>query len=99
MTPLDDAIRDAVKGKFPPGTSEIDGHEFYIRSVQNKNLLKAGEMSYFRHEHAGKDDRVFYAIGGPGPVTKKKYTAALTRIQFRGPFVKNGFRDIGDRGI
>ncbi len=98
-TPLNQAIKIAVNGGFPEDSSKIDGHEFFIRSVKNKNLCKSGETSYFRHEHAGKDDRVFYAIGGPGPVSKKPYTAALTRIQVRGPFVKNGFRDIGDRGI
>ena len=97
MTPLKDAIDMAVQGEFPPGVSEIDGHEFYVRSVKNKGLLAKGETSYFRHEHAGKDDRVFYAV----KLGKKKgeYTVKLTRIQFRGPFVKNGFRPIGDRGI
>jgi hypothetical protein len=61
-------------------------------------MLKDGETSYFRHEHVGKDDRVFYSIQrNPGALIP--YTAKLTRIQFRGPFVKNGFRDIGDRGI
>jgi hypothetical protein len=96
MTPLEDAIKTAVTGGFPPGASEIDGHEFYIRSVKNKNLLKRDETSYFRHEHVGKDDRVFYSIK---VLAKGVYTAKLTRIQFRGPFVKNGFRPIGDRGI
>ena len=96
MTPLKDAIEMAVKGEFPPGASEIDGHDFYIRSVKNKNLLKEDETSYFRHEHIGKDDRVFYSIKVQAP---GKYTAKLTRIQFRGPFVKNGFRPIGDQGI
>jgi hypothetical protein len=97
MTELDQAIKLAVKGEFPPGVSELDGHEFYIRAITNKNLLADGETSYFRHEHAGKDDRVFYSIKvGEGP---KGYTAKLTRVQFRGPFVKNGFRPIGHRGI
>ncbi len=95
MTPLDQAVAMAVQGEFPPGASEIDGHEFYIRSVKNKNLLQEGETSYFRHEHVGKDDRVFYAID----LSNNTYSAKLTRIQFRGPFVKNGFRPIGDRGI
>lgn len=96
-TPLDQAIDMAVRGEFPPGSSEIDGHEFYIRAVTNKNMLKAGETSYFRHEHVGKDDRVFYSV----TLGNKKgdYKVKLTRIQFRGPFVKNGFRDMGDTGI
>lgn len=99
MTPLSQAIDMAVRGEFPPGASEIDGHEFYIRSVKNKNNLAEAknETSYFRHEHVGKDDRVFYSI----KLGQKKgeYTAKITRIQFRGPFVKNDFRDIGDTGI
>jgi hypothetical protein len=97
MTELKEAIDMAVRGEFPPGASEIDGHDFYIRSVKNKGMLQDGETSYFRHEHVGKDDRVFYSI----KLGSKKgdYSATLTRIQFRGPFVKNGFRDIGDRGI
>lgn len=99
MTDIDKAIKIAVQGDYPPSGSPIDGHEFFIRSVKNKNMIKDNETSYFRHEHPGKDDRVFYAIGGPGPTTQKAYTAKLTRIQFRGPFTKNGFRDIGDRGI
>jgi hypothetical protein len=97
MTPLKDAISMAIRGDFPPGASELDGHDFYIRSAKNRGLLKDGETSYFRHEHIGKDDRVFYAIRLGD--TKGQYTAKLTRIQFRGPFVKNGFRPIGDRGI
>ncbi len=96
-TPLKQAIDMAVQGEFPPGGSEIDGHDFYIRSIKNKNLLKGDETSYFRHEHVGKDDRVFYSVTlGPN---KGDYKVKLTRIQFRGPFVKNGFRDIGDHGI
>jgi hypothetical protein len=96
-TPLNEAIDIAVRGEFPPGASEIDGHDFYIRSVKNKNLLQGDETSYFRHEHIGKDDRVFYSV--KLGAKKGDYTVKLTRIQFRGPFVKNGFRPIGDRGI
>lgn len=96
-TPLDQAIDMAVQGEFPPGTSEIDGHEFYIRSVRNRGLLQGDETSYFRHEHVGKDDRVFYSV--KLGANKGQYEAKLTRIQFRGPFVKNGFRSLGDRGI
>jgi hypothetical protein len=95
MTPLDEAIDMAVDGQFPPGASEIDGHEFYIRSINNKNLLQGDETSYFRHEHAGKDDRIFYSVS----LARGGYSVELTRIQFRGPFVKNGFRPIGDHGI
>jgi hypothetical protein len=97
MTALKEAIDIAVRGEFLPGVSEIDGHEFYIRSVKNKGLLQEDETSYFRHEHVGQDDRVFYSIKLGNK--KGEYTAKLTRIQFRGPFVKNGFRPIGDRGI
>lgn len=97
MTPITQAIDIAVKGEFPPGVSEIDGHEFYIRSVKNRGMLQGDETSYFRHEHVGKDDRVFYSVK-LGQKTGE-YTAKLTRIQFRGPFVKNGFRPIGDNGI
>ncbi|PNE17560.1 hypothetical protein [Amycolatopsis sp. BJA-103] len=96
MTPLDDAIAIAVQGDFPSGASEIDGHDFYVRSVRNKGLLDEGETSYFRHEHIGKDDRVFYSIDLRD---SGEYSARITRIQFRGPFVKNGFRPLGDRGI
>lgn len=95
MTPLGEAIRMAVRGEYPPGVSEIDGHEFYIRAIGNRNLLQRGETSYFRHSHVGKDDRIFYSI----ELNDGTYTAKLTRIQFRGPFTKNGFKDFGDHGI
>lgn len=98
MTNLDDAIDTAVKGGYPEDASSIDGHDFYIRSVKNKGeLSKPNETSYFRHEHKGKDDRVFYEI--TLGAKRGMYTAKLTRIQFRGPFVNNGFRDIGKHGI
>jgi hypothetical protein len=99
MTPLDEAIRIAVRGDFPPGASELDGHDFFIRSVKNKGMIQDRETSYFRHEHAGKDDRVFYSIQVGAGLGTNGYTAELTRVQFRGPFVKNGFRPIGDHGI
>lgn len=60
-------------------------------------MLKADETSYFRHDHVGKDDRVFYSVKLGDK--KGEYSVKLTRIQFRGPFTKNGFRDIGDTGI
>lgn len=99
-TPLDQAIKLAVQGQFPPGASEIDGHEFYIRAIGGDSMLDPdlGETGYFRHEHVGKDDRIFFSVDlvdrEPG------YVAKLTRIQFRGPFVKNGFETLnGRRGI
>ena len=94
---LSEAIDIAAKGDYPPEPSWLDGHQFYIRAVTNKNMLQGDETSYFRHTHHGKDDRVFYSI----KLGRKKgeYAAKLTRIQFRGPFVRNGFRDIGDHGI
>ena len=98
MTNLGDAIDTAVKGGYPPDASSLDGHDFYIRSVKNKgDLAKPNETSYFRHEHQGKDDRVFYQIS----LGNKRgvYTAKLTRVQFRGPFTNNGFKDIGSSGI
>lgn len=97
MTSLNDAIEIAVNGGFPETSSAIDGHRFYIRSVRNKNRLKGNETSYFRHEHIGKDDRVFYEIDLGNQ--KGQYTARMTRIEFRGPFVQNGFREIENGGI
>jgi hypothetical protein len=49
---------------------------------KNRNLLKDGETGYFRHRHAGKDDRVFYSISVND---KNDYSAKITRIQYRGP--------------
>lgn len=95
-TPLTDAIKMAVQGELPPSASEIDGREFYVRSVKNKSLLEGDETSYFRHVHIGKDDRVFYSIK---VIARRQYIAKLTRIQFRGPFVKNGFWLFGDGGV
>ncbi|MBY6151975.1 hypothetical protein KUV47_02020 [Vannielia litorea] len=97
MTKLTKAIDIAVKGGFPTSGSKIDGHSFFIRSVKNDNRTKGDETSYFRHEHIGKDDRVFYAIKLGNK--KGEYTAKITRIQFRGPLVKNGFKDIENGGI
>ncbi|MFN2203417.1 MAG: hypothetical protein ACK2UO_19635 [Caldilineaceae bacterium] len=94
---IQDAIAMAVSGKNAKEGAKVDGHSFFIRSVKNKNRLKGDETSYFRHEHAGKDDRVFYTVKLGDK--KGEYSAKLTRIQFRGPLVKNGFRDIGDHGI
>jgi len=97
-TELNQAIKLAVQGQFPPGVSEMDGHEFYVRAITNKNLLAPGETCYLRHEHVGKDDRIFYSVKLLNAVPG--YQATITRVQFRGPFVKNGFRDLnGHRGI
>lgn len=95
--PMSKAIDIAVKGENPPEGAKLGKHSFYIRSVKFKARLKGDETSYFRHQHAGKDDRIFYSI----KLGKKKgqYKAKMTRVQFRGPLVKNGFRPIGDRGI
>lgn len=60
-------------------------------------MLAKGETGYFRHVHMGKDDRVFYSVRLSD--IKGDYKVKITRIQFRGPFVKNGTRDIGDTGI
>lgn len=98
MTKLDDAIEIAVNGGYPSDASTLDGHDFYIRSVKRKgDLAQPNETSYFRHEHPGKDDRVFYEIQLGNK--RGEYTAKLTRIQFRGPFTKNGFKPIGQNGI
>ena len=95
MIKLAEAVELAVNGANAPDTN-VDGHTFSIRSVRNKNLLDGDETSYFRHVHSGKDDRVFYSVQLQ---SDKKYAAKITRIQFRGPFVKNGFRPLGDTGI
>jgi hypothetical protein len=95
MIKLSEAVELAVNGANAPDT-KVDGHTFSLRSVRNKNLLDGDETSYFRHVHGGKDDRVFYSVQLQ---PNKKYTAKITRIQFRGPFVKNGFRPLGDTGI
>lgn len=95
MIKLAEAVELAVNGANAPDTN-IDGHTFSIRSVRNKNLLDGDETSYFRHVHSGKDDRVFYSVQLQ---SDEKYAAKITRIQFRGPFVKNGFRPLGDTGI
>ena len=48
MTQIDKAITEAVQGKYPEGDSDLDGHTFYIRAVDNHNLCKPEEQSYFR---------------------------------------------------
>jgi hypothetical protein len=85
-TPLNEAISMAVRGEFPRGASEIDGHEFYVGSIKNKNLPQGDETSYFRHEHVGKDDRVFHSI--KLGANQGEYTARLTRVQFRRPPIR-----------
>jgi hypothetical protein len=89
------------------------GTSFTFAQLDSKNRIAEGETSYFRHEHAGKDDRVFYSIDVPNPVRAITLPSLLSatwrsrcsaarcsrQIQFGGPFTKNGFRSIGDRGI
>ncbi len=80
--PLYKAVDLAVRGVFPDDGVEVNGHDFYIRSLKNKNKLKGDETGYFRHQHVGKDDRVFFSIKVKG---KDDYDAKITRIQYRGP--------------
>lgn len=76
------AVDLAVRGEFPPDGVQIDGHGFYIRSLANKNRLEGNETGYFRHEHVGEDDRVFFSVKVIGA---GKYEAKITRIEYRGP--------------
>jgi len=94
--PLSKAVDMAVRGIFPNEDTEnvvVDGHRFYVRSVKNKNLLKGDETGYFRHQHIGKDDRVFYTI----KLGKKKgeHRSFVSRIEFRGPLNKDGTKKFG----
>ena len=89
-------IDKAISGIFPDEDSEnvnIDKHNFYVRALKNKNLLKGDETGYFRHQHLGEDDRVFYTI----KLGKKKgdYTAKISRIEYRGPLNPNGTHRFG----
>lgn len=76
---------------------KLNGHNFYIRGQQRSPLIAAGETGYFRHQHLGKDDRVFYAVTN---IDKDEgtYSAKLTRIQLRGP-LNSGTRKLGPKGI
>jgi hypothetical protein len=80
------AVDMAVKGEFPPDGVQIDGHSFYIRALSNKNRLEGNETGYFRHEHVGEDDRVFFSVKVKGSGT---YEAKITRIEYRG-FLNSG---------
>jgi hypothetical protein len=88
-------IDKAVRGIFPDEDESVvvDGHHFFIRSVKNKNLLKGDETGYFRHQHVGQDDRVFYTV----KLGKKKgeHRSFISRIEFRGPLNKDGTKRFG----
>jgi hypothetical protein len=92
---LEQALDLVVKGEKPDEDSQnvkLGKHKFYIRPLDgNRNLLKDGETSYFRHQHVGKDDRVFFAVKVKG---KGSYDAKITRIEYRGlaqnPLIKAG---------
>ncbi len=77
---LNKAVNQAIAGEFPKST-KLHGHDFVLRSLKNKKKLKPGETGYFRHEHIGKDDRVFFSIKVR---RKNSYTAKITRIEYRG---------------
>ncbi|MBX3744079.1 MAG: hypothetical protein KF833_02110 [Verrucomicrobiae bacterium] len=83
---LNQAVDMVVKGIAPDEKTQsvrVGKHDFYIRPLNgNRNLLRPDETSYFRHQHFGKDDRVFYSIKLK---PKKTYDARITRIQYRGP--------------
>jgi len=83
------AVDMAVKGEFPPDVVQLDGHNFYIRSLANKNRLEGDETGYFRHEHIGEDDRVFFSIKVPKEPRDHRYEATITRIEYRG-FMNSG---------
>src|SRR5687768_10781161 len=92
---LSQAVDMIVRGIEPDeGTQsvKVDDHNFYIRPHGNRNLLTNRETSYFRHQHLGKDDRVFYSIRVKGV---NSYDAKITRIQYRGPFNSGGMKFFG----
>ena len=83
--PLEEAVDMAVRGieaNEATQSVKLGKHNFYVRPISHRTLLNPEETSYFRHQHIGKDDRVFYSIQVAG---KGKYTAKITRVQFRGP--------------
>lgn len=82
VMPLARAVDLAVRGEFPPDSVQVGEHTFFIRALSNKNLLQGDETCYFRHQHVGDDDRVFFSVKVKG---KDSYEAKITRIQFRGP--------------
>jgi hypothetical protein len=97
---LTKAVNLAVRGIHADEDThsvKLNGHNFYIRGQQPHTLIAAGETGYFRHQHLGKDDRVFYAVT---KIDKDEgtYSAKITRIQFRGP-LNSGTRKLGPRGM
>src|SRR5690606_16896446 len=84
---LDETIDQIIKpSKESPPKSSLQGHEFQLRSHRFRGKPLGGdETSYFRHLHAGKDDRIFYRITLGDQ--KGTYEAEITRIQWRGPLV------------
>src|SRR5262245_30050762 len=88
-------IDKAVRGIFPNEDENVSvgKHNFFIRSLKNKNLLEPGETGYFRHQHIGQDDRVFYSV--TLGKTKGEHRSFITRIQFRGPLNKDGTKRFG----
>ncbi len=85
MTTLVSAVEQAIDNGYP-GSIEVRKHKFALRSLGNKNRLQGDETGYFRHEHAGEDDRVFFAVKVNGP---NSYEARITRIEYRG-FLNSG---------
>jgi len=94
---LEKAIDLAVRGKFPDDGVRVNGHGFFVRALVGSDLLKTGETGYLRHEHIGKDDRIFYSIKVLDK-SKGTFTAKITRIQFRGPF-NSGTKKFGPTGV
>ena len=95
--PLKQAIDLAVRGKFPPDGVRVDGHDFFIRALVHHELIGKGETGFFRHQHLGKDDRLFYTINVLDKANGT-YSAKITRVQFRGPF-NSGMKKLGAAGI
>jgi hypothetical protein len=80
MATLVSAVEQAMASGWPD-VIKVRGHEFAIRSLGNRNRLQGDETGYFRHEHAGEDDRVFFSVKVNSP---SSYEAKITRIEYRG---------------
>ena len=93
---VDKAVR-GIHGDEDTNSVTLNGHDFYIRGQQPHELIKPGETGYFRHQHLGKDDRVFYAVTNINKVNGT-YSAKITRIQLRGP-LNSGTRKLGPKGL
>ena len=92
--PLDKAVDLAVRGQFPDDDVRVNGHGFFVRALVPSELLQEGETGYLRHEHIGKDDRIFYSINVLDKA-KGTYSAKIVRVQFRGPFNPSGSKKLG----